>query len=136
MNQSSSKTWSNEEDLMLLMEVKMRNLTKLYNKKPHLPEHSSGTRQLVLDLNKEHGKSRSAGALAARFYEFRENYGWPEALEVIRSDVYLTRLQAEEAQVVNESEDGLMLINVKAFQHYVLSPEHDYNSALLAARVA
>jgi len=135
MNQSSSKTWSNEEDLMLLTEAKMRNLIKLYNKKPHIPAYDSGTKKLVEDINKEHGKNRSAAAISARFYDFREKYGWPDALEIVRNDVYIDGVHAEHKEVVDKSEDGLMLINVNAFHHYVGSPEHTYNSALLAARV-
>tara|TARA_Y100000385_G_scaffold275040_1_gene318911 strand:+ start:750 stop:1160 length:411 start_codon:yes stop_codon:yes gene_type:complete len=135
MHQSSSKTWSNEEEFMLLREAKKRNLIKLYNKNPILSVHDKGVIQLAKDINAEHDKKRNANAIAQRFYELRKTYGWPEALEMYYDMQATEGYIKEHEDIVNASDDGLMLINVHAFHHYVLSHKHNYNSALLAARV-
>lgn len=135
ITKSSAKRWSDEETLMMLKAVKDRDLLEVYAGKLHLPEKSKGTAKLTQDLNDKFGKDRSIAAVSARFYEFQKQFGWPQALHIVEGSLAIDRWQKEHDDVKEQSDDGLMLIDVNAFHHYVVSPEHDYNSALLASRV-
>jgi len=135
ITKSSAKRWADEETFMMLKAVQDRDLLEVYGGKLHLPEKSKGTAKLTQDLNDKFGKDRSVAAVSARFYEFQKQFGWPECIDLVGGAIAIESYQKEHDDVKEQSDDGLMLIDVNAFHHHVMHGNHDYNSALLASRV-
>lgn len=134
MEKSSCKKWCEREHRQFIVELKKRNLPVMYGGKPTL-RNTPQTKQLAEDLNKMFNKGRSVLSLTSRFVDIRDEHGWPEAYDRTVDAEHIDEMNDNQTKARATSDNGWIMIDVAAFQHYYADPSLDLNEALMKARV-
>ena len=131
----TAKKWCNEEHREFLVQLKKRNLVRVYGGKPALLE-TAETEDLAQHLNNKFGRQRSAKALCSRFVKMRNNPGWPEAYDYWMDSERIDLMNENQEKARDTSDNGWIMIDVAKFQSlYTGRNSYDINECLMRARV-
>ena len=135
MKMRTAKKWCNEEHREFLVQLKKRNLIRMYGGKPALLD-TAETADLAQHLNSLFDRKRSAKALCSRFVKMRNSQGWPEAYENYMASERIDLMNENQTKARTDSDNGWIMIDVAKFQSlYSGRNSYDVNECLMRARV-